>query len=269
MKAHTVKGPNYQSDFFLIDDHLTYLVRQHHWPRKTRLIETFGNQTLLFIASHDPALISVTINGEAIPNPSFSALLIPPFSLVQWDISPCTIHWEAYALWMPQTLTRQTRWQPAGLQWDPNKFMTSAEEFMLEVENSKKCFTLHPQIRASSTALRVKACIDRYREENLTIEQIGKQLNIPYSTLALEFKKAFGVSASWYRNQLRIYDSLNLLLRQDKNATYVAYEMGFGDFSTYFRNMKKIFSLKPSQFKRETVPQSNDPHLKQTPTSCE
>lgn len=190
----------------------------------------------------------MVVNREPVPHYRFGALLLPPFSLVHWEIPQSVIHWEAFTFYPDPQRPVYLPVNPCGLEWDPERMINNSEDFLKAVNQSKSVFSIPSTPRGSSVALRVKTYIDEHFLEDLSVEDIGKNLHIPYPTLVTEFKKHFKVTPSWYRNQLRIYESVDLLMRERIDATHVAYEVGFGDFSTYYRNMKKILSVSPSGF---------------------
>lgn len=246
-RQHTILSSTYRSQWLFLDSTLLCCLRWHHWAQSTTLTEVFGNQALLFVGSPEIDKFSVEINGEALPHLQYSALYFPPFSIAKWKIKPCHIEWAAFVY---RGDMRQLPQCPLAIEWGPKDNLRSSSEFIQKVCTQRQLFRFERSQWNSHVPFRVKKFIDAHYRENISLREISRRLNIGCTTMDIQFRNFFGVTPSWYRNQLRVYESVNYIMLENKEATHAAFEVGFKDFSTFFRNMRKILGVTPSQYKR-------------------
>ncbi|MGI6231612.1 MAG: AraC family transcriptional regulator [Prevotella sp.] len=88
-------------------------------------------------------------------------------------------------------------------------------------------------------------------EEDLSIQQIAKELGTSYSNLRKLFKEYTGVSPALYQQDLRLQRAKELLTTTNLSIKQVAYRLCFESpdyFSTKFKNKT---GLKPSEFREQ------------------
>lgn len=98
----------------------------------------------------------------------------------------------------------------------------------------------------------IAACI-RYMDANymlpLTPESLAKQFAISRSSLMEQFPKQTGVPVKRYLHHRRICQAKKLLSTGAVSVREVAKLVGYEDFSTFYRNFKKLTGQSPSQHK--------------------
>jgi len=73
--------------------------------------------------------------------------------------------------------------------------------------------------------------------------------------LCRQWKKAFNETPTQFINQQRLQHAKRLLLTTDMTTSEIAYEVGFGDISHFYRLFNKQYGQPPSQFARNYASQ--------------
>lgn len=81
-------------------------------------------------------------------------------------------------------------------------------------------------------------------KENLTLEEIAKNLHYSESYISNQFKKTMHCSIMKYIRSKKIFLAQSLI-KEGKRAINVAEELGFNDYSTFYRTYLKIVGSSP------------------------
>ncbi len=95
-----------------------------------------------------------------------------------------------------------------------------------------------------------KNLMKMYIGQNISPEQIAKELGMGYTWFRSMFKECTGISPAQYQQQLRYLQAKSLLLGSDLNISDIAYKLGFSNvqhFSTFF---SKYEGASPKQFRK-------------------
>lgn len=88
-----------------------------------------------------------------------------------------------------------------------------------------------------------------YRNSNLTIGALAKQLKWPKAKLSQILNNHLGLSFTVYINQFRIQDAKQMLQDQELlTIEAIGYEVGFGSRSSFFATFKQQTGLSPKKF---------------------
>lgn len=98
----------------------------------------------------------------------------------------------------------------------------------------------------TSTEAKIINYLNEHLSESFTLKSLAKRFLISDSYLCRIFHEATGLTVHEYVNAKRIALAKQLL-RQGVPATEVAYQIGFSDYSTFFRTYKKITGQSPKQ----------------------
>ena len=100
----------------------------------------------------------------------------------------------------------------------------------------------------------ISACI-RYMDGNymlpLTPDSLAKQFALSRSALMEQFPKAAGMPVKRYLHHRRICQAKKLLATGSVSVREVAKLVGYEDFSTFYRNFKKLADCSPSQYQKD------------------
>nr|WP_297918059.1 helix-turn-helix domain-containing protein [uncultured Allomuricauda sp.] len=92
-----------------------------------------------------------------------------------------------------------------------------------------------------------------FRNPNLKIADLAKDLNVPSQRLSQFLNDNMGKSFSNFINEYRINAAKKMLLHEDRyKAETIGYECGFNSKSTFFTTFKKLTGHTPANFKSQT-----------------
>lgn len=89
--------------------------------------------------------------------------------------------------------------------------------------------------------------------ENITISELAKTVNLSESYFMQKFRKAAGISAVEYLNQIRIRAVCAQLTGTKKSAAEIAFSCGFRNLSNFNRIFKRVTGRTPSDVRGKTV----------------
>lgn len=104
----------------------------------------------------------------------------------------------------------------------------------------------------SGIGQKIKEEIDKDYLTPKPLSDISKKLSISSSLMSIYFKRAYFVSPSEYRKNLRIISSIEKLLHLDsKNDTVplIAFESGYNDLGRYYKQFKSVAGVTPGKMK--------------------
>ncbi len=92
--------------------------------------------------------------------------------------------------------------------------------------------------------------LNSHFKEDINISDIAQKLNINKSYLSHLFKEHVGMGLCTYVTFRRI-QLFNTLIKENDSIEDTCYEVGFQNYSNFFRLYKKYMKMTPSQFKRQ------------------
>ncbi|MDR2627379.1 MAG: response regulator [Dysgonamonadaceae bacterium] len=140
--------------------------------------------------------------------------------------------------------------------FNPSLLLKQVANLIATKENQKKLF-LKNQIGIEEIVSnsRDKALIDKVQQyilkhlhdSDLSIEQIIREVGVSRTLLYMKLKNITGLSATEFINNVRLKESLKILL-SDGNVAEAAYSGGFGSPNYYSRCFKKHFGISPQEY---------------------
>ena len=94
----------------------------------------------------------------------------------------------------------------------------------------------------------ITAYIEEHYAEHLTLADFAKRFYVSESTISHLFKQRMGVSLYRYVTQRRLIAAKNLILNGMDLET-VAEQVGFSDYSSFYRAFKGEFGISPRQYR--------------------
>lgn len=98
---------------------------------------------------------------------------------------------------------------------------------------------------------KAKQFIQEHQEEDLSLGQVAKAVNMSTFYFCKLFKKVTGLNFTDYVSRLRIEKAKNLLLNPNLRVSEIAYEVGFQSLTHFNRVFKKILGQSPTQFRQK------------------
>jgi AraC-like DNA-binding protein len=90
--------------------------------------------------------------------------------------------------------------------------------------------------------------IKNHLSEAVTLQEIAKRTAMSKSSFCENFRKITGETFNQYINRERV-EAAAEQIRLGKPVFKAAMDLGYGDFSTFYRNFKKRFGVPPSEYK--------------------
>ena len=199
------------------------------------------------IANLRPGQVSVRSGNHLIQKSGSWAAFIPPFNMVNWQLSAGALHWQAYLSIapLPEFLSDRAFAFPWDSQWAPQ----SVDDLFAILKGVQTPEYINDQHQQSGIALRAKQFIDRtFRDPEVGVTEVAEALNVSHSFMTREFKKAFGLTPVSYRTKLRVFESTKLMLMSGYNVTTAGHEVGFTDTARFNKQFRNLMNTIPSQF---------------------
>ncbi|WP_412519460.1 helix-turn-helix domain-containing protein [Staphylococcus simulans] len=107
----------------------------------------------------------------------------------------------------------------------------------------------------ASLDYRDKKIVDYINEhigEKLTLERVAKEVFISPTTLSSSFYKIFNMGFRNYIETLRIGYSIEMLITTDRKILDISEEVGFSNFSGYYRKFKRHLDTTPNDYRHKS-----------------
>ena len=93
-----------------------------------------------------------------------------------------------------------------------------------------------------------------YRNPNLTISDLSKNIRITMCYLSLVINESFNQNFRDFINFYRIEESKSRLVQNDMNILNIAYEVGFNSKSAFNTAFKKFTGMTPKEYRKRNIP---------------
>ena len=103
---------------------------------------------------------------------------------------------------------------------------------------------------SGSNMQRIVGTIERIKADfaqSLRVEELAEQANMSASSFHRHFKAVTSMSPLQYQKQLRLLEARRLMLAEDIDATYAAYQVGYESPSQFSREYSRLFGAPPIQ----------------------
>ena len=111
--------------------------------------------------------------------------------------------------------------------------------------------------RSSPMVEDTKALLSARYTERLTLDELGRAVNVSPFHLARSFRRDTGYTLHEYRTHLRLRAALERLAAGDEDVAVIARAVGFSSHSHLTASFHRAFGVPPSSVRRRTVP----PHI--------
>lgn len=93
--------------------------------------------------------------------------------------------------------------------------------------------------------------INDNHKKNITLDDLGNFMNLSPFYISHLIKENTGLSFREHLSLIRTHFAISLMLSSDKKIIEIAYESGFSDIKYFNKNFKRIYSLTPSQLRKQ------------------
>lgn len=90
--------------------------------------------------------------------------------------------------------------------------------------------------------------IKNHLSEDISLGAMSQRAGMSKSAFCQGFRRITGETFNRYRNRERV-EAAAAMIKSGKSASLAALEVGYHDFSTFYRNFKRHFGVSPSEYK--------------------
>lgn len=154
-------------------------------------------------------------------------------------------HWESLGELLHYGVTeaerKQTGWETALL-GIVALFMSQLKRAFLE-DGSVSMAAEKPELQD-----RAMAWLETNLHRRITLEDIARELYVSKSTLSQTFHQKLGISVHRYLTQRRLIAAKTLIL-EGWSLENIGIQVGFSDYSTFYRAFRQEYGISPRQFR--------------------
>lgn len=99
--------------------------------------------------------------------------------------------------------------------------------------------------------------IDDHLSEKINLSDMAHQLNVCRSTLVQNFRQIIGISPYAYVLQKKL-ETAQKMIMQGVSPVQTARQIGFDNYSSFFRAFRKRYHMSPSEWKEWASHQQSD-----------
>lgn len=129
------------------------------------------------------------------------------------------------------------------------RFFTSAEK--AESEGFRACLRCQPRTEKADpqTTIVMRACEILEREERVSLEILGAELNVSPTHLQKIFKKIIGVSPKKFAESRRL-EKFKTEIKSGNDVVDAMYDAGYGSSSRLYENVSDKLGMTPAVYKK-------------------
>lgn len=139
--------------------------------------------------------------------------------------------------------------ESAQLGWQ-TLVVANTMQILVELMRAEQDYTAKP-LRAEKPELldQVLAYVEEHLSEKITLAEIARHFYVSESTITQTFRKKMDISFYRYVTQRRLIAS-KTLIETGMSLDAVSEQVGFADYSSFFRAFKHEYGISPRQFKK-------------------
>jgi AraC-like DNA-binding protein len=96
--------------------------------------------------------------------------------------------------------------------------------------------------------------LNRHYAEDIDFVKLSDRFHMAQAALCRFFKRATGRTLTTYVNELRIGAATQLLLETDESIVNICFRVGFGNYSNFNRQFKRVKGFGPRSLRRQFLP---------------
>lgn len=100
--------------------------------------------------------------------------------------------------------------------------------------------------------------LNHHFEEEIDFAGLAKRLHIDQASMCRFFKRATGRTMTTYINELRVGAAAQMLIDTDDSVLDIGFRVGFGNYSNFNRQFKRIKGFGPRTLRRQFFSQSTE-----------
>lgn len=120
---------------------------------------------------------------------------------------------------------------------------------MANIRNTTVLYESTKMVDSNQIVQLALAYIDDHLDEKISLANITQQVNVCRSTLLQCFRQTIGISPYAYVIHRKLAAAREMI-SQGVSPIRAAEQVGFGDYSSFYRAFRKEFGMSPSQWKQ-------------------
>lgn len=223
---------------------LVQVERIHSYANSQTLIDTFPSVWHLGLCEPLPGQLTVRSGAEKIELTGPIAVLLTPFSIVEWGIQPGILRWHCFSgtYPLPQKIGRQ----PRCFRWN-GVLPRSALEVNKMINADAEFTALKMERQSSPLGEKIKRFIDERFHQDMKIQELSTAFNLDRSVLTREFTRTYGLSPVAYRSGLRVFEAIRLMAL-GHDVTHATFQSGFSSPGQFIQHFKKHLGTTPVEY---------------------
>jgi transcriptional regulator GlxA family with amidase domain len=97
--------------------------------------------------------------------------------------------------------------------------------------------------------------LNEHFEEEVEFSRLSERLHLDQASLCRFFKRATGRTMTTYLNELRVGAAAQMLISTDDSVLEIAFRVGFGNYSNFNRQFKRLKGICPIELRRQFSPE--------------
>lgn len=133
--------------------------------------------------------------------------------------------------------------------------LVSLEDFMRRVEITREVIVDYVERNGPNInpVNKTKKYIDNHISEEITMNEIAKNVHLNSDYLTRVFRKEVGVSITRYIIIRKMDRARQFLLETDKSIGEIAREVGYFNYSSFYKTFIKLVGMSPQAFKKHKL----------------
>jgi len=133
--------------------------------------------------------------------------------------------------------------------------LVSLEDFMKRVKITREAIVEYVERNGYNInpVEKTKKYIDNHISEEISMNEIAKNVHLTPDYLTRIFRKEVGVSITRYIIICKMNRARQLLLQTDKCIGEIAREVGYFNYSSFYKTFRKLVGLSPQAFKNRKL----------------
>lgn len=104
-----------------------------------------------------------------------------------------------------------------------------------------------PSVKSLSRASRIRTYVLAHIDEDLSLNQIAKEIGISVPSMQRSFKAAYGSTVVDFIREVRLHNARQAMDKEGISVSEAAYRAGYSSPANFSTAFKKLFGLTPSQ----------------------
>jgi AraC-like DNA-binding protein len=256
-EKYLIKANTYQTYVYALEPRLISFERVHHWPESSHEIDVFGRCWSLTWTHFNSGQVCIESGLEMISLDGPCAILIPPYSCIDWRIKGGEIYWQALISDLPiQNVSEEVSYLASQdfskvylfRRLEQDHMPTSIGQLNQFLKTYYPIRILNKPKKNSAVAEKVRVFLNENMSHEYSIKEMAEYLGFNHSVMDRAFKKAYGLTPVQYRNKMRVLDSAHRFMLGEEKVSDLAFEVGFSGLENFNKQFKKQMRISASHF---------------------